>query len=210
MSIGRVLGTAFGVLFGNLWVILGISFLFCGVPQGLINYLQQYAQTLVRDGSATPGMVVALFVSGVLINALCAIVAQGALVRATIGWSRGERVGFGDALVTALRRALPLIGLGIVSGLAFAAFHSGMGWRSIGGHIAERIELLRLLRIHRAGAHRRRTGARAEVIQVFGEGAGHGWAIAGQVVYLLGIGGLIVQLLSRSLNKQVFPLAQRA
>jgi hypothetical protein len=120
MSIGRVLGTAFGVLFGNLWVILGISFLFCGVPQGVINYLQQYAQTLVRDGSATPGMVAALFVSGVLINALCAIVAQGALVRATIGWSRGERVGFGDALVAALRRALPLIGLGIVSGLAFA------------------------------------------------------------------------------------------
>jgi len=121
MSIGRILGTAFGVLFGNLWVILAISFVFCGIPQGLINYLQQYAQTLVRDGSATPGMVLALVVSGVLINALCAIVAQGALARATIGWSRGERVGFGDALATALRRALPLIGLGIVSGLAFVA-----------------------------------------------------------------------------------------
>jgi len=40
MSIGRVLNTAFGAIFGNLFLMLGIAFLFAGLPQGVISYFQ--------------------------------------------------------------------------------------------------------------------------------------------------------------------------
>ena len=56
---------------------------------------------------------------GLLITMLCTVVAQGALVRATMAASHGERAEFGECLATAFRRLLPLLGLGFVSGLAF-------------------------------------------------------------------------------------------
>jgi uncharacterized membrane protein len=54
---------------------------------------------------------------GAILNMVFTVLAQGALVRATIAAIRGERASFGDCLSTAFGRLLPLIGLGIVSGL---------------------------------------------------------------------------------------------
>jgi hypothetical protein len=123
MSIGRVLNTAFGAIFGNLFVMLGIAFLFAGLPQGIVSYFQDSLQPQVTAGSISILQYFGFIAGGALLNMVFTVVAQGALVRATIAASHGERASFGDSLSTAFSRLLPLIGLGIVSGLAvgFAA-----------------------------------------------------------------------------------------
>lgn len=123
MSIGRILNTAFGAIFGNLFVMLGIAFLFGGLPQGVISYFQQSLTPQLAAGSISVGRYAGVVLLGSLLNMVFAVLAQGALVRATIASSHDERATFGECLSTALRRLLPLLGLGIVSGLAvgFAA-----------------------------------------------------------------------------------------
>ena len=58
----------------------------------------------------------AVVILGALLNMVFNVLAQGALVRATIASSHGERATFGECLSTALGRLLPLLGQGIVSG----------------------------------------------------------------------------------------------
>lgn len=118
MSIGRVLNTAFGAIFSNLFVMLGIAFLFAGLPQGAISYFQQSVTPQLTAGSISLGQYVGLVILGSLLNMVFTVLAQGALVRATIAASHGERATFGECLSTGLSRLLPLLGLGIVSGLA--------------------------------------------------------------------------------------------
>ena len=119
MSIGRILNTAFGAIFGNLFVMLGIAFLFSGLPQGLVTYFQQSAQARIAGGQVSPFTFLWISAGGLLVTMLFTVVAQGALVRATMTANQGEEAHFGECLVTALRRLLPLIGLGLVSGVAF-------------------------------------------------------------------------------------------
>lgn len=123
MSIGRVLNTAFGAIFGNLFVMLGIAFLFAGIPQGVISYFQQSVAPQVAAGSISMSQYFGVVILGALLNMVFTVLAQGALVRATIASSQGQRATFGECLSTAFRRLLPLLGLGIVSGFAvgFAA-----------------------------------------------------------------------------------------
>jgi hypothetical protein len=119
MSIGRILNTAFGAIFGNLFVMLGIAFLFSGLPRGLVTYFQQSALPRIGTGQSSPATFVWIVVAGTLVTMLFTVVAQGALVRATMTAHHGEKSGFGECLATALQRMLPLIGLGLVSGVAF-------------------------------------------------------------------------------------------
>lgn len=119
MSIGRVLNTAFGAIFGNLFVMLGIAFLFSGLPQGLVTYFQQSVQARMVGGQVAPGTLLGVFVVGILVFVLFGVIAQGALVRATMTASQGGKASFGECLTVGLGRMLPLIGLSLVSGLAF-------------------------------------------------------------------------------------------
>lgn len=119
MLIGRILNTAFGAIFGNLYVMLGIAFLFSGLPRGLVAYVQQSALPSIGSGQSPPGTFVWIFVAGTLITMLFTVIAQGALIGATMVASHGEKAGFGECLATAFQRMLSLIGLGLVSGLAF-------------------------------------------------------------------------------------------
>lgn len=123
MSIGRILNTAFGAIFGNLYVMLGIAFLFSGLPRGLVAYFQQSALPSVGTGRLPPGAIMWIFVAGTLVTMLFTVIAQGALIGATMAASHGEKAGLGDCLATAFRRMLSMIGLGLVSGVAlvFAA-----------------------------------------------------------------------------------------
>jgi len=118
MSIGRILNTAFGAIFGNLYVMLGIAFLFGGLPQGAISYFQQSLTPQLSTGSISLGQYAGVVILGSLLNMVFTVLAQGALVRATIASSHGQRATFGECLSTAFRRLLPLLGLAIVSGLA--------------------------------------------------------------------------------------------
>ena len=119
MSIGRVLNTAFGAIFGNLFVMLGIAFLFSGLPRGLVTYFQQSALPSIGTGQASPGTFLWIVAAGTLVTMVFTVIAQGALVRATMTAHQGEKARFGECLTTALQRMLPLIGLGLVSGVAF-------------------------------------------------------------------------------------------
>lgn len=119
MSIGRILNTAFGAIFGNLYVMLGVAFLFSGLPRGLVAYFQQSALPSLGTGQTPPGTFVWIVLAGVLVTLLFTVIAQGALIAATMAASHGERAGFGECLATGFQRMLPLIGLGLVSGVAF-------------------------------------------------------------------------------------------
>jgi hypothetical protein len=119
MSIGRILNTAFGAIFGNLFVMLSIAFVFAGIPRGLVTFVQQSALPRIGAGQASPGTFLWIIVAGVVVTMLFAVVSQGALVRATMTASQGEKARFGECLATAFQRLLPLIGLTLVSGIAF-------------------------------------------------------------------------------------------
>ncbi len=119
MSIGRVLNTAFGAIFGNLFVMLGIAFLFGGLPQGVVSYFQQGAQAGISGGQIPSSTILWIYAAGFLIAMLFGVIGQGALVRATMTASHGEKARFGECLTTALGRLRPLIGLALVSGVAF-------------------------------------------------------------------------------------------
>lgn len=119
MSIGRVLNTAFGAIFGNLFVMLGIAFLFGGIPRGLVTYFQREALATLGSGQSSPSAFIWMVLAGALIVILFGVIANGALVRATMDASQGEKAGFGACLAAAFQRLLPLIGLGLVSGVAF-------------------------------------------------------------------------------------------
>lgn len=121
MSIGRVLNTAFGAIFGNLFVMLGIAFLFAGLPRGIVTFFQQSAQAQIGSGIVTPAQFLIISMAGLGVTLVFAIFAQGALTRATVMASDGETARLGDVLGTAARRFLPMVGLAIVSGLAFLA-----------------------------------------------------------------------------------------
>jgi hypothetical protein len=54
MSIGRILNTAFGAIFGNPYVMFGIAFLFSGLPRGLVAYVQQSALPNIGNGQSPP------------------------------------------------------------------------------------------------------------------------------------------------------------
>lgn len=119
MSIARVLNTAFGAIFGNLFVMLGIAFLFTGLPRGLITYFQRSALARVGTSQVSPGTFLWFAAAGLVVTIVLGTLAQGAMVRATVAANQGERAGFGECLATAMGRMLPLIGLALVSGLAF-------------------------------------------------------------------------------------------
>lgn len=119
MSIGRVLNTAFGTIFGNLFVIVGIAFLFGGLPRALVTYVQRSGLPRVGTNQIAPATFLWLLVAGLLITMVFAVIAQGALIRATIAANRRERARFGECLAIGLRRWPPLIGLALVSGVAF-------------------------------------------------------------------------------------------
>ncbi len=120
MSIGRVFERSFSTIAHNPLVVLGLAFVIGAIPGLLIAYL------LVSFGLATPqpdvsggllaGLATAMLLSMVVSLAIAAVV-QGALTRATVAESEGQRASFGECLSIGLRFFLPLIGVGIIVGI---------------------------------------------------------------------------------------------
>jgi len=119
MSIGRILNTAFGAIFGNLFVMLGIAFLFSGLPRGFVAYFQRSALIQVGSNPGTSSVLLWGAAAALLVTMVLGVIGQGAMVRATIAADHGEKARFGECLTTALQRMLPLIGLALVSSVAF-------------------------------------------------------------------------------------------
>lgn len=117
MSIGRVFSRAFGAIGAHPGAMFGIAFLFGAVPSLLINLFMQY------NGVATAPNLAYLWIGVLLLKIAFTMLAQGALVRATIAYSDGQTVGFGASALAGLRKIVPLFVLAIliVLGVGFAS-----------------------------------------------------------------------------------------
>lgn len=116
VSIGSVLGRAFGVMGGNPVTVFGIAFLFGALPQTLLTlFFQRLSLDAVQDGLTYAP--VAVSVATVLVSIALAMIVQGALVRATIAHAAGERAGIGESLAAGLPVALWLFVLSLLVAL---------------------------------------------------------------------------------------------
>ncbi|HWE44481.1 MAG TPA: hypothetical protein VG407_00520 [Caulobacteraceae bacterium] len=124
-DIGRVIQRTFGVIGRNFVPFLLLALLFKAIPAAAVGYWTLKVQTSTLAGNNPFGMfdgphVLVSIVSG-LIGVITVFVLQAALLRGTIADLNGKRASFGDMLATGIRSFLPLLGLGIIMGLALMA-----------------------------------------------------------------------------------------
>lgn len=118
MSVGRVFSRTAAVIKDNPVTVFGIAFVFGALPSVLFGWFQQsvraggFADTDSRLGYYA--IVVASMVVGLILSGLV----QGALVRATVDHSQGRRATFSESASVGLAKALPLVGLTILMGIA--------------------------------------------------------------------------------------------
>jgi hypothetical protein len=116
VSIGRIFNRAFGTIGSNPVATLGIAFLFGALPATLIGYGSQILQ---RSAVGFLGLwtTLAIGLLSLVLSVACAMLTQGALVRATIAHSEGRKAGFAESAQAGLAVVVPLLLLSIGSGL---------------------------------------------------------------------------------------------
>jgi len=144
-SIGRVFSNTFSVIgrsFGPLAIIVG---LFSTLPSLIYNYWNFSRLAGMTGGGGVAGMersaiagYGAISVIAGLVIFMLALLAQAALVRATVEDMNGKRPAVGDCIQIALRSLLPALGIGVLVFLALglsgflmvmiAAFIPLIGW----------------------------------------------------------------------------------
>ena len=117
VSIGRVLSRTFGAITSNPGVMLLIAFVFGALPQTAISYYQQTLDAPMRAGLLRPRDYFTIVILAALANMVLNLIVQGGLVRATMTAAEGGRATLGECLSTGLRRALPLLGVAVLSAL---------------------------------------------------------------------------------------------
>jgi hypothetical protein len=117
VSIGRILSRTFGAIASNPGVMLVIAFVFGALPSTAISYYQQTLAEPMRTGLIRPRDYFTVVILAALANMVLNLIVQGGLVRATMTAAEGDRATLGECLSTGLRRALPLLGVAILSGL---------------------------------------------------------------------------------------------
>lgn len=117
MSIGSVIQRAFGTIAHNPLVVVGIAFVLGAVPSVLLNFLNR---SIMGAPSPIPNLsrIWETALLSWLIGAVVGAIVQGALTRATVAESEGHRASFGECIASALRVLLPLIGAGLIFGIA--------------------------------------------------------------------------------------------
>src|SRR3954466_11096085 len=116
VDLGRTLGRAFATIGSHPGVTLGIAFLFGALPLAAIEVATKMMPRADFSSVFVATMVIA--VVGALVAFLLQFITQGALMRVTVRAAVGERASFADAAATGLKASIPLLGLGIVSGVA--------------------------------------------------------------------------------------------
>jgi hypothetical protein len=129
-SIGSVISRLFAVLGRNFVTFLLLSVLLVGLPTAVISFIQltamapllnppasaDAANALVADAFSPLriGLGFAAFLVALAGNAIL----QGAVIHATVSDLSGRRVSFGESLATGFRFFLPLVGIGLIVGIA--------------------------------------------------------------------------------------------
>lgn len=120
VSIGRIFSRAFGTMGSNPVTVFGISFLFGAVPGVVINLVAQrlgFTQQNLTTGAITPALFVTIMLVTTVLGIICAMLTQGALVRATAAHGEGREASFSESALIGLRMVVPLFLLGILLGL---------------------------------------------------------------------------------------------
>lgn len=122
VSIGRVFSRAFGTLRSNPVATLGVAFLFSALPSLALLYAAQNLQEFWANAMAGvgTGAVVGFGAFSFLVYMLLWMITQGALVRATVGFSQGRKASLGESIMTGLHAAVPLLLLALLTSVAFA------------------------------------------------------------------------------------------
>jgi uncharacterized membrane protein len=116
VSLGRIFSRAFGVMGHNPLVIFGIAFLFGALPQMIVSGILATAMPPAADADYMRGVFVVGIIGGIVGLALSALV-QGAIAKATLAEDEGRKASFGECVTIGLRYALPLILVGLLTGL---------------------------------------------------------------------------------------------
>lgn len=116
MSVGRVFSRGFGVIADNPGTVFGIAFLFGAIPSVVLGWFQQSLMATEMDSSQMTGALGVGLASGIVSLIIQSLV-QGALVRATLAYTRGERATVAQCVSASLTVILPLIGLAILMAL---------------------------------------------------------------------------------------------
>lgn len=111
LSIGAVLGRAFGVMTGNPVTVFGIALLVGALPQEVLGYLSR--QAMSEDADVQAG-IAALWLLSLPLFLLTSALAQSALVRASGAYLEGRNAAIGACLAAGVRKILPVIGLTIL------------------------------------------------------------------------------------------------
>lgn len=120
VSIGRIFSRAFETVGSNPVTVFGISFVFTALPGFIMNYIAQgfgYSQQNLATGAISLFLFVTIAIISVLVGIVLTMLTQGALVRVTAAHLQGREASFGEAAMTGLRAALPLLLLAILLGL---------------------------------------------------------------------------------------------
>lgn len=120
VEIGRIISRGFAVIGRAPGTMFGIALLFGAVPQAIISLVNQVLRTQAMSGLRTGadpdafrGMIVVTIATS-LLSLVFTILAQGALVRATITAAEGKPARFGESASTGFMRLLPLLVLSII------------------------------------------------------------------------------------------------
>ena len=124
-DIGRVISRLFGVLGRNLPVFALLALLLVGAP-AIAVALTALLRTLPASLPTSPAELftpinIGLGLGSVLISVIANSVLQGAVIHGTVSDLAGRPASFGDCLATGIRFILPLIGIGLISGIAIGA-----------------------------------------------------------------------------------------
>ncbi|HZK99681.1 MAG TPA: hypothetical protein VFC47_07250 [Caulobacteraceae bacterium] len=107
-ELGRVIDRTFRVLAGNFGVFVVLSLILAGIPAAVAGYARWRVGVL--DGG---GQLISLVMS-----MIASVLLQAALIHGVISDLNGRRASLGDCLRTALTHVLPLIGIGLMGGIA--------------------------------------------------------------------------------------------
>jgi hypothetical protein len=121
-DISRVVTNAFGALSRNLPLFLGLAVVLAGLPTLILNYAL-LAMGIGDDPEAmigNPATIAIGVFAGVIIALIANALLQAALIRGTVVDLSGGKPEFSDCINTSISAILPLIGIGLVSGIGIA------------------------------------------------------------------------------------------
>lgn len=123
-EIGRVISLTFGVIGRNAPLFFGLAFVVNGIPQMGLQYLQLQTLSLGQPGAVPDAGMFTTYLSFTGLFLLFAVIFGGLLnamlCRAAIEDLNDRRPQVGECFATAISVLLPLIAIGLVSGIAIA------------------------------------------------------------------------------------------